>query len=73
MAQIPTKEKNTMSDDFDVVFESPSPCCGIHLHWEWDEGELNFHSECDCMKRYHLTPMTAQVERDEEDFEEYDD
>jgi hypothetical protein len=62
-----------MSDDFDVVFESPSPCCGEELPWEWDESELHFTAECGCMKRYHLQPTTAQIERDEEDFEDNDD
>lgn len=66
----PSSEKNKMSDDFDVQFESPSPCCGDHLNWVWDSEELAFHAECDCMKRYHLRPHTASVECDAEDFED---
>lgn len=62
-----------MSDDFDVIFESPSTCCGNGLHWEWDAEHMRFHSECECMKRYHLRPLTAQIESDAEDFEDYDD
>jgi hypothetical protein len=62
-----------MSNDFDVIFETPSPCCGIHLHWEWDETVMHFHAECDCMKRYHLIPATADVERDAEEFENDDE
>lgn len=66
----PTEKKPIMSDDFDVIFESPSSCCGEELPWEWDESELQFNAECGCMKRYHLRPATALVERDVEDFEE---
>jgi hypothetical protein len=62
-----------MSDDFDVIFESLSPCCGEAFHWLWDESELNFSAECGCMKRYHLRPSTALLEQDKEDFEDYDD
>lgn len=58
-----------MSDDFDATFGLPSPCCGEALPWEWDESELKFESECECMKRYTLVPMTAVVEHESEDFE----
>jgi len=68
------KEKINMSnDDFDVIFESPSPCCGEVLPWEWDETELYFTAECGCMKRYRLRPTNALVEHDPEDFEDYDE
>ena len=62
-----------MSSDFDVLFESVSPCCAEGLHWEWNEDELRFDSECGCMKRYHLKPISATIEHDNEDFEGYDD
>ena len=73
MSPNPAKEKNQMSDDFDVTFESPSPCCGESLNWEWEDTELRFEAECGCMKRYHLRPLTALIEHDAEDFEDYDD
>ena len=69
----PNEKKPIMSDDFDIIFESPSPCCGEVLSWEWDEPELRFGAECGCMKRYHLRPITALVEHDAEDFEDYDE
>ena len=61
-----------MSDDFDVTFESPSPCCGEGLEWEWSSDELHFEAECGCMKRYRLRPLTAHIEHDIEDFEDDD-
>lgn len=68
-----TKEKTRMSDDFDIVFESPSPCCGEAFSWVWDESELHFTAECGCMKRYNLLPATARVEHDPEDFDDYEE
>ncbi len=62
-----------MSDDFDVTFEALSPCCGEGLDWEWEGSEHMFVAECGCMKRFHLRPLTAQVEQDSEDFEDYDE
>ena len=62
-----------MSDVFDAIYEAPSPCCGESLHWEWDENELRFDAECECMKRYQLAPITAQVEHDSEEFESDDE
>ena len=62
-----------MSDVFDTVYEATSPCCGESLHWEWDGEELQFDAECECMKRYKLTPATAQVDHDSEEFESDDE
>ena len=62
-----------MSDVFDTVYEATSSCCGEALHWEWDDSELRFDAECECMKRYTLTPQTAQVEHDSEEFESDDE
>ncbi len=62
-----------MSEDFDIIYENVSPCCGESLHWEWNDTDLLFDSECGCMKRYHLKPITAVVEHDREDFEEDED
>jgi hypothetical protein len=62
-----------MSDEFDIVFESLSPCCGDALHWEWNENELFFHSECGCLKRYNLRPIAAEVEHESEEFETDDE
>ena len=62
-----------MSDEFDIVFESPSECCGESLHWEWSEAELCFESECACMKRYNLRPIAAEVEHESEEFEADDE
>ena len=62
-----------MSDEFDIVFESLSECCGESLHWEWSEVELSFESECACMKRYILRPIAAEVVHDSEEFEADDE
>jgi hypothetical protein len=51
-----------MSDDFLIVFEEHSPCCGDVLTWEWNEDNLYFEGECDCFKRYILRPLTARFE-----------
>jgi len=58
-----------MSNVFDATYGLPSPCCGEELAWEWDEGVLHFEAECECMKRYTLEPLTAQVEHESEEFE----
>ncbi|KPL07303.1 hypothetical protein AMJ86_04770 [bacterium SM23_57] len=62
-----------MSDEFDIMFESPSPCCSEALDWEWDDSELSFQAECNCMKRYTLRPTLAEIEHESEEFETDDD
>ena len=62
-----------MSEHFDILFESASPCCGEGLGWEWDEDELQFTAECSCLKCYHLIPNTASMiaDADNEDDDEF--
>lgn len=62
-----------MSDVFDIVFESPSPCCSESMHWEWNDEDLVFESECNCMKRYTLRPTAAEIEHESEEFEADDE
>jgi len=62
-----------MSDVFDAIYEATSPCCGEALHWEWNDAEMRFDSECECMKRYQLSPLTAEVDHDSEEFEADDE
>jgi hypothetical protein len=63
-----------MSNDFDINYESSSPCCGESLGWDWDESELQFGGECSCGKNYYLIPNTAIViaDTDNEDDNEFD-
>lgn len=62
-----------MSEDFETIYEEPSPCCNEYLEWEWNNDFLHFEGECACMKRYILTPITALLEKDSEDIEYHDD
>lgn len=62
-----------MSKEFDLMYESVSPCCGDGLDWEWNSDELHFNAECGCMKRYHLKPIEAELVKDSEDFEDDDE
>jgi len=62
-----------MSDEFDVMFESTSECCGDEMHWEWNDVELYFQSECSCMRRYTLRPVGAEIEHESEEFDHDDE
>ena len=62
-----------MSDEFDVLFESPSQCCGEAMHWEWDDEHYYFEAECGCMKRYTLRPTSAEIEHESEEFDHDDE
>ena len=69
----PLLRKTNMSDEFDIMFESPCPCAGETMHWEWDDEHLYFEAECSCMKQFILRPITAEIEQVSEDFEHDDE
>ena len=62
-----------MSEDFDTAFVTEFDCCGAHPRWQWDEDELYFVAECDCLNRHLLRPLTAEVEQESDEVEGFNE